>query len=79
MSFLAWKSCAVCDGLIAFNGGESCAKTARLCPNRKIVDSNKMFGWENCMLTILSLLIHSCLSKAKLLLCKYVYAKHAGV
>ena len=77
MSFLAWESRAVCDGLIAFNGGESCAKTARLCsrsqenrnvfaPNRKIVDSNKMFGWENCMLTISSLLIHSCLSKAKL-------------
>ena len=54
-----------------------CAKTARLCPcskenrnvfapNRKIVDSDKMFGWENCMLTILSLLVHRCLSKAKL-------------
>ena len=28
-------------------------------PNRKIVDSNKVFGWENCMLTILSLLIHN--------------------
>ena len=26
----------------------------------------KRFGWENCTLTILSLLIHSCLSKAKL-------------
>ena len=47
MSFLAWESRAVTDGLIAFNGGESCAKTARLCsrsqenrnvfaPNRKL-------------------------------------------
>ena len=29
VSFLAWKSRAVCDGLIGFNRGEACAKTAR--------------------------------------------------
>ena len=32
-----------------------------------IVDSNKIFGWENCLLTVLSL-IQSCLQKAKLCL-----------
>ena len=52
--FLAWKSRAVCDGLITLNRGGACGKTACLCPcpqeNRNvlapnskiIVDSNNM-------------------------------------
>ena len=62
--------------LIAFKRGKAYARTACLLTlTRKskcflsyeqiIVDSNKIFGGENCLLIILSL-IQSCLQKAKL-------------
>ena len=44
MSFLALKSRADCDGLIAFNRGEACAKTECSCKRSKenrIVSSPK--------------------------------------
>ena len=71
--FFSLESRAICDGVIAFNRGKACVKTACLCPhsqgNRKFFapnnkvfdDSNKIFGWNNCLLIIFSLVIHSCL------------------
>ena len=71
--FFSLESRAICDGVIAFNRGKACVKTACLCPrsqgnrkffapnNKVIDDSNKIFGWNNCLFIIFSSVIHSCL------------------
>ena len=42
VSFLAWKSRAVCNGLIAVNRGEACAKTA--CSCRRSHENRSVFS-----------------------------------
>ena len=71
--FFSLESRTICNGVIAFNRGKACVKTACLCPrlqgnrkffapnNKVIDDSKKSFGWKNCLLIIFSLVIHSCL------------------
>ena len=57
--FFSLESRAICDGVIAFNRGEGCVKTACLCPrsqgnrkffapnNKVIDDSKKIFLFGN--------------------------------
>ena len=68
--------------MITLNRGEACVHvtTSCLCPrsqenlkffapnNKSIVDSNKLFGWKNCLWIILSSLIHGCLIRSEVVL-----------